>query len=117
MRGLSQAPTPCSGHLLSLESGRGLCTQNMALLRLCWEIQPPGFTSICSIFITHWSRRAPSMNSFRDSWPERGAGEMGMRKKGRNGAAGRGERRGEAFWGVGVGVAAAPTQRSLQSGA
>lgn len=55
------------------------------------------------------------MNSFRDSWPERGAGEMGLRKMGRKGAGGRGEGRGEAFWmwRVGGGGPAALTHRSL----
>lgn len=32
-------------------------------------IQSPGLTSICSIFITHLSLRAPSMNSSSDSSP------------------------------------------------
>lgn len=33
-------------------------------------IQSPGLTSICSIFMTHLSLRAPSMNSFNDSSPK-----------------------------------------------
>lgn len=32
-------------------------------------IHPPGFISICNIFITHLSLRAPSINSSRDNCP------------------------------------------------
>lgn len=39
-------------------------------LRLRSFIQSPGLTSICSIFITHLSLRAPSMNSSSESSPK-----------------------------------------------
>lgn len=38
-------------------------------LRLLSFIQSPGLTSICSIFITHLSLRAPSINSSSESSP------------------------------------------------
>ena len=95
----AQRPSHCPGDMGAWSLG-GACgppqvpqgpdTQNMALLRLCWEIQPLGFTSICSIFITHLSRRAPSMNSFRDSWPEQG-GREGLVEEWRRGVGARGE--------------------------